>query len=54
MSELHPSFVVTVDLDGDDYPPTAVDIVDARLAASLVRLREDGVIRWFTLTLEDA
>lgn len=45
MSELQPTFLIAVHLDGDDDPKEATGIVLQRLTDALVRLKEDGVIR---------
>ena len=47
--ELQPSFIVTVTLDGDDYPPTVLDNTRAALDAALEGMRRDGLIVGYTL-----
>lgn len=54
MNELRPVFVVTVDLDGDDSPSVATDVVRERLRQALARMERDGEIRGYTLRVDGA
>jgi hypothetical protein len=48
-SELQPAFLVTVTLDGDDYPPNARESVEDFLRGALEALKDTRLIRAFEL-----
>jgi hypothetical protein len=48
-SELSPQWLVTVRLDGDDYPPTMTEIVTESLSDEWAALKDDRMIVGYTL-----
>lgn len=49
MGELEPRFIVTVELDGDDYPPEAEAEARDELTAALAVMVANETIRGFKI-----
>jgi len=51
-SELQPQFLVTVILDGLDWPPTMTENAQYALETELERMKDQGLILDYTLELK--
>jgi hypothetical protein len=48
--ERKPKFIVSVTLDGDDWPPTATRVVEAQLEQAVTAMKAAGLIRAGTIS----